>query len=80
VDLSRSTVIAILILQALTLLFSVVEAGVWVFNIFMSGNPWTVAGILALLGVISVLVFLSSPDIDIDIDSSVTFEDEEETP
>lgn len=72
-DLGRSTIIGILTLQALTLLFSVVEAVAWVWDVVQSGGPWTAAGVLLLLGVIMVLVFLSSPDIDVD----VTFEEEE---
>lgn len=62
------TVTVLIIMNALTLLFGVVEAAAWVANVLTDGSLWTTVGLIALLGVIVAVVMASMPDIDIDID------------
>jgi hypothetical protein len=74
----NTTMIILVILNVLTLLFGVVEATAWLISLFASGNAWIVFGVLVLMAVLAAVVVATSPEIDIDIDSNVTFEDRDE--
>lgn len=62
------TVALLVIMNALTLLFGVVEAAAWAVSVLTDGSLWTTLGLTALLGVIMAVVMASMPNIDIDID------------